>query len=305
MINSFLYAGLFLTFSLFYSCNPSPSISTNPEHSTLTPGELNMRSILHNGVEREYLLYIPESYDEKSNSPLLFNFHGFGWNTMDYMKYESDFRDVADQEGVILVYPQALMLDDFSVWNAAPFAEDNKTSSDDIGFFETLFNDLHETLSIDRNRIYAAGFSNGAMFVYALACFTDNLIAGVAAVSGAQLNLEGCAPSHPIRVLIAHGTNDYDIPYNGSSDYTSVDETILFWTSINQTATVPEVSNHDLGDETVWLYNYKERANGAQVLHYKVENGEHEWFNHNLSGQSFTSLVWDFLSAQTLSGSKD
>jgi polyhydroxybutyrate depolymerase len=303
MKNTFLYASLLLIFSLFFGCNSSQTTSSIPEDSALIPGELSTQSILHNGKQREYLIYVPASYDENTNYPLLLNFHGFGWNTRDYMKYESDFRYVADQESVILVYPQALLLDGFSVWNAAPFAEDNKTSSDDIGFFKTLLNDLHETLSIDQNRIYVAGFSNGAMFVYALACFTENLIAGVAAVSGVQLNLEDCAPSRPIQVLIAHGTNDDEIFYNGSSDYTSVDETVLFWTSINQTATVAEVSNHNLGDETVWIYNYKEGTNGTQVLHYKVENGEHEWFAHNLSGQSFTSLVWDFLSTQTLSGS--
>ena len=160
-------------------------------------------------------------------------------------------------------------------------------------------------LSIDPNRIYATGFSTGAMFVYALGCFTENLIAGVAAVSGVQLNLADCAPSHPMNVLIAHSTTDDVIPYYGSSDVASVEETILFWTTANQTATVAEEINHDFGDETVWLYTYSEGTNGAEVLHYKVENGKHEWFDHNLAGQSFSSFMWDFLSPQNLSGRED
>ena len=72
------------------------------------------------------------------NSPVLLNFHGFGGNAKDYINYESDFRDVAEQEGVILVYPQGSLLSGFSHWNAAPMAEDNKSNTDDIGFIELL-----------------------------------------------------------------------------------------------------------------------------------------------------------------------
>ena len=305
MKNTFLSAGLFLTCLLFFGCNSSESTSIDPDGFDLVQGELITQSILHNGEEREYLAYVPISYDENANYPVLLNFHGFGENVKNYSKYQSDFQDIAEQEGIILIYPQALLLSGFSVWNAAPFAEDNKTDSDDIGFIEVLVDDLQKTMSIDPNRIYATGFSTGAMFVYALACFTENLIAGVAAVSGVQLNLADCAPSHPMNVLIAHSTTDDVIPYAGSSDVASVEETILFWTTANQTATVAEEINHDLGDETVWLYSYSEGTNGAEVLHYKVENGKHEWFDHSLAGQSFSSLLWDFLSPQTLSGRED
>ena len=127
----------------------------------------------------------------------------------------------------------------------------------------------------------------------------------MAAVSGLQLNLEDCAPSHAISVLIAHSTTDDVISYAGSSEIASVDETVLFWTSVNQTATVAEESSHNFGDETVWLYTYSEGINGAQVLHYKVENGKHEWFTHDLAGQSFKSVLWDFLSPQKISGRED
>ena len=33
--------------------------------------------ITYNGVEREYVLYLPEGYDGTSRLPLLLNFHGF------------------------------------------------------------------------------------------------------------------------------------------------------------------------------------------------------------------------------------
>jgi len=302
MKNTFFPAGLFLTFFLFFGCNSSKTMSNDPDDFDLVQGELITQSILHNGEEREYLAYVPTSYDKNINSPLLLNFHGFGGNAKDYINYESDFRDVAEQEGVILVYPQGTLLSGFSHWNAAPMAEDNKSNTDDIGFIELLIENLSEDLSVDPNRIYATGFSNGGMFSYALACFTEGLIAGVAAVSGLQLNLEDCAPSHPMSVLIAHSTTDDVIPYAGSSDVASIDETVSFWTTANQTANDPKESRHNLGDETVWIYTYSGGTNNSEVLHYKVDNGVHMWFDHIIEGRPFASLIWDFLSPQTLSG---
>ena len=282
---------------IFIGCKSSQN-KTSESNDNLTPATgLSAQTLQHNGDEREYQLYLPSSYNEETAHPLLLNFHGFGGNAKDYFEYESDFQEVAEQEGVILVYPQALLLSGFSVWNAAPFAEDNKTDFDDIGFIETLIVDLQEQLSIDQERVYAAGFSNGGMFSYALACFSNEPIAGVAAVSAAQLNLVDCAPS-PINAFIAHGTADDVLPYNGSSDIASIDEVVSFWTSLNQTSTVAQESSYAFGKETVYLHTYTEGINNTQVMHYKVENGGHGWFDHEIEGQSFISLLWAFLNSQ-------
>ena len=286
-----------ISMMIFIGCKSSQN-KTSESNDNLTPATgLSAQTLQHNGDEREYQLYLPNSYNEETAHPVLLNFHGFGGNAKDYFTFESDFREVAEQEGVILVYPQALLLSGFSVWNAAPFAEDNKTDFDDIGFIETLIVDLQEQLSIDPERVYAVGFSNGGMFSYALACFSNEPIAGVAAVSAAQLNLVDCAPS-PINAFIAHGTADDVLPYNGSSDIASIDEVVSFWTSVNQTSTVAQESSYAFGNETVYHFTYSEGINNTQVMHYKVENGGHQWFDHEIEGQSFTSLLWAILTSQ-------
>ena len=305
MKNALSFAYRFFIFSLFFGCNSTESTLRDLKGSDLVKAELFEQRVLHNGEEREYFLYVPDSYNENTEYPVLLNFHGFGGNAKDYINYESDFRDIAAQEGVILVYPQGSLLSGFSHWNAAPMAEDNKSNTDDIGFIELLIRNLQQDLSVDPNRIYATGFSNGGMFSYALGCFTEGLIAGVAAVSGLQLNLEDCSPSHPISVLIAHSTTDDVIPYTGSSDVASVDETVSFWRTANQTSSEAKESRHNLGDETVWIYTYTGGTNGSEVLHYKVDNGMHMWFDHIIEEQSFASLMWDFLSPQSLSGRED
>ena len=286
-----------ISMMIFIGCKSNQNDAGEPNDNLTPITGLSAQTLQHNGVEREYQLYLPSSYNEENPHTVLLNFHGFGGNAKDYFAFESDFQEVAEQEGVILVYPQALLLSGFSVWNAAPFAEDNKTDFDDIGFIETLIVDLQEQLSIDPERVYAAGFSTGGMFSYALACFSNEPIAGVAAVSAAQLNLVDCAPS-PINAFIAHGTADDVLPYNGSSDIASIDEVVSFWTSVNQTSSVAQESSYAFGNETVYHFTYSEGINNTQVMHYKVENGGHQWFDHEIEGQSFTSLLWAILTSQ-------
>ena len=286
-----------ISMMIFIGCKSNQNDAGEPNDNLTPITGLSAQTLQHNGVEREYQLYLPSSYNEENPHTVLLNFHGFGGNAKDYFAFESDFQEVAEQEGVILVYPQALLLSGFSVWNAAPFAEENKTDFDDIGFIETLIVDLQEQLSIDPERVYAVGFSNGGMFSYALACFSNEPIAGVAAVSAAQLNLVDCAPS-PINAFIAHGTADDVLPYNGSSDIASIDEVVSFWTSVNQTSSVAQESSYAFGNETVYHFTYSEGINNTQVMHYKVENGGHQWFDHEIEGQSFTSILWAILTSQ-------
>ena len=62
-------------------------------------------SITHDGIQRNYILYIPEIYDGNTAVPLILNFHGFGSNATQQMFY-GDFRDIADTEGFLLVHPE-------------------------------------------------------------------------------------------------------------------------------------------------------------------------------------------------------
>ena len=46
----------------------------------------------------------------------------------------------------------------------------------------------HSNYSVDLNRIYACGYSEGGVFSYELACRLNNKIAGIASVSGSMLS---------------------------------------------------------------------------------------------------------------------
>ena len=69
------------------------------------------RSLVHDGLTREYTFYLPASYDGTSAVPLLFKFHGFGMSAKD-MFFLGDMRPIADTANFILVYPQGSNDDD-------------------------------------------------------------------------------------------------------------------------------------------------------------------------------------------------
>ena len=62
------------------------------------------QNIVHQGLTRDYSIYVPASYDGTTNFPLLFNLHG-GGGTNSAWQMVSDMRTIADTADFILVYP--------------------------------------------------------------------------------------------------------------------------------------------------------------------------------------------------------
>lgn len=255
----------------------------------------------HDGVEREYLLYIPESYDSAISHPIVFNFHGFGGTASNHM-YSADFRTISDTAGFILVYPQGLPLNDGSPhWNIAENGSDNKSDSDDFGFIEALINELSIGYNVDVNRIYACGYSNGAGFSFSVACHL-NKFAAIASISGLMSDwaLDNCDPPYPIGTMIIHGTSDDERPYLGIDDFLlSVDEEIQFWTGFNNTDSIPQITNFNDGN-LIEYFKYSNGSNGSLVELYKVNNGYHIWFDFSHEGKETNQLIWNFFSKHSL-----
>jgi polyhydroxybutyrate depolymerase len=256
----------------------------------------NAQSIFHDGINREYVLYIPNSYNGVNPVPVLFNFHGFGGNASEFMN-EADMRAVAESDTFILVYPQGSCLDGYSHWNACPTGGDNKSTTDDFGFVESIISELSSQYNVNMERIYAAGYSNGGMMAYGLANYKSDLIAAVASVSGAMLECIG-QTNHPMPIVHLHGTSDGVLPYNGSSDWSSVQSTLDHWINFNNTVLTPTISS----DNNIEHYVYDQGDSSVSVEHYKYIGGDHVWFSVNFLGQTTSELIWNFLSRYDING---
>jgi len=271
----------------------------NNDTNTFCSQNENAITISHDNITREYILYVPQSYSDQA-VPLLFNFHGFGDTAEQYMNYV-DMRSLAESEQFILVYPQGSCLDGSPHWNPCTAGGDNKSTADDLGFVEAIIDDISSNYNIDSERVYATGYSNGGMMAYGLANYKSNLITAVASVSGAMLDCAGTI-SRPVPVIHLHGTSDGVIPFNGSSDYSSVQSTLDYWINFNNTSVNPVINTYSDQGMSIEHYLYNNGNNSVSVEHYKYIDGGHEWFNSSFQGQNTSEIVWGFLSKYNING---
>ena len=289
----------FLIVFFFWGCRKKECCV--PENNYDYSSEI--QNIVHNGISREYLIYIPSSFSGDSVAPLVLNFHGFGGNINDYLSYTS-MLSIAETEGFVLVFPQGSLMDGYSHWNPSLPSSDNKSTADDLGFIEALIQQLSNNYNIDSKRIYACGYSNGGMMSFGLANHKSNLFAAVASVSGAMLETDN-TPNHPMPVLMIHGTSDGVIPYAGNNEYASVESTLTFWRNFNSTDSISNSNSITSGGNTIEYTSYSNGNNGVSVEHYKINQGGHEWFDLNYNGQNTGQLIWEFFSKYDINGLRE
>jgi len=274
--------------------------NNEPEKEPIVNAGQSIQTLVHDDVTREYIVYVPSIYNATSEVPLLFNFHGFGGNMSKYMN-NADMRSLSETENFILVYPQGTLLQGSSHWNPSLPHPDNKSDTDDLGFIDALINKLSSDYMIDLERIYACGYSNGAMMSYGLAFHKSDLIAAVGSVSGAMLDSD-IIPSHPMPVISIHGTSDSVLPYNGSSDFNSIETALNFWINFNNTNTTPLLNSENDNGTTIEHYQYNQGDNDVSVEHYKIIGGDHVWFDINYQEANTGNLIWDFVSRYDING---
>jgi polyhydroxybutyrate depolymerase len=236
-------------------------------------------SIIHDGIQRDYILYIPAIYDGSLNVPLVLNFHGFGSNANEQMFY-GDFRDIADTEGFVLVHPQGTTLNGSQYWNVG---SPGSSSVDDVGFIEALIDELGNLYAINLDRVYATGMSNGGFMSFLLACQLSEKIAAIASVTGSMTfdTYDNCNAQHPTPILQIHGTSDNIVPYNGNTGSLPIDDIISYWVNYNNcdtnptTTALPDINPSD--GSTVEHIIYSGGDNGVTTEHMKIIGGGHTW----------------------------
>ena len=237
-------------------------------------------SIIHDGIQRNYIVYIPEIYDGSSAVPLVLNFHGYGSNATQQMFY-GDFRDIADTEGFLLVHPEGTTFIGNQFWNVG-FPGISSTI-DDVGFTEALIDELANSYAIDLDRVYATGMSNGGFMSFLLACQLSEKIAAVASVTGSmtQDTFDDCNAQRPTPVLQIHGTEDDVVLYNGNTLSIPIADVISYWVDYNNCETTPTTTtlpDLDVSDgSTVEHSVYEDGDNGSTTEHMKVIGGGHTW----------------------------
>jgi polyhydroxybutyrate depolymerase len=266
-------------------------------------------AFVSSGQRREYVLYVPPSYDPGRPTPLVISLHGAGgWPVQ--QQDLSGWNRLADAQGFIVVYPSAAAGAGPRIWRV----EQDPGLLRDVTFIAALIDTLEATYNIDPARIYANGISNGGGLTFVLSCTLSDRIAAVGLVAAAQtLPWSWCADQRAAPMIAFHGTADPDIPYNGGTSWMAPDSfpNVLTWTKQwarrNRCAANP-VDAVVAADVTRLAYTAC--ADDASVVLYTVRGGGHtwpggermpEWFVGRTSTSiDATSLMWAFFRAHTL-----
>ncbi len=258
-------------------------------------------------ITREYIIHVPSGYQEGDNLPLVIVYHGFGGCAY-YMADETGgLNDLADEENFFVAYPQAAYrpAKEDTYWEPG-FNGGESIYQDDVFFSEQLIEHIDEEFSLDLSRVYAAGYSNGGMLTYSLACLRGDLLAGVCIMSGALLDgMDSCDPTQPVPMIIFHGTGDFELPYNGNQYYSSVPDVVSLWLDHFQIPT-STLSSTELNGGNVVHDSYHGGTNNTCLSFYTVVEefgfpGDHVWFSQGMDGVSPNRIMWEFFTDECAS----
>jgi polyhydroxybutyrate depolymerase len=262
-------------------------------------------TLVSSGVERRYLLYVPESYNPAVPTPLVISLHGFiEWPA--HQMSISGWNDLADELGFIVVYPSGTQ---FPLrWQANGLADPGP----DVTFIADLINHLGGEYNLDPDRIYANGLSNGAGMSFVLACELAERIAAVGLVAGAYgYAWDDCAPARPVPAIVFHGTSDPIVPFTGgpATNFHNGLPGIAGWVE-----KLAQANGCDLAPEALPAAGEVSGAVyagcAADVVFYTITGGGHTWpgggpmperlVGHTTQDINATQVMWEFFAAHPL-----
>lgn len=165
-------------------------------------------------VDRSFVVWRSNKAHQAGNAPVVFMLHGTSGTADEFLR-RSGWREKADREGLIAVFPQALVhcymqdedfdgVPDRNVWTkwaagklgdpaVRPLCNEDQLNAltpdkkaladhplaDDIAYFRDMVAFVKANYSVDAKRIYVSGFSNGAEMSGRLAAEMSDLFAAI------------------------------------------------------------------------------------------------------------------------------
>jgi polyhydroxybutyrate depolymerase len=270
------------------------------------------------GRDRMALVHVPQNHAADKPSPLVMAIHGGGGGAI-FQADDDNYGLITKSEaaGFIAVFPNGISQTGngmLATWNAGKCcARARDENVDDVGFLRALVADVGKRVSIDRQRVYAIGMSNGAMMSYRLACEASDVFHGIMAVSGTD-NTQRCTPKQPVPVLHIHAQDDPLVQFNGGAgknrlfseeavtDFVSVPDSIAKWVKLDHAS--PK-ARRVLQVDGAYCDLYEATPGGAPVELCVTETGGHSWPGGNKARAeespsraiSANDLMWEFFSS--------
>lgn len=256
----------------------------------------------HQGLDREYWMYIPENLPEQA--PLVFVLHGYGGKAEGYC---SQMIETARKHGFAVCYPQGEKAPKGKTgWNVGyPKQEGMKT--DDIDFICDLARHVQKKFSLSRKNTFFSGMSNGGEMCYIMAMQHPEAFSAYASVAGLTMEwaYRSMSPKMAVPLMEIHGTADKTSLWEGDPDnncgwgeYISVPLAVGVWAAEakcthTETVELPVINNkvlmhRHLGGSPAW-----EGGPEIEVRLYEVVGGKHSWAHKDMDT---CEEIWKFFS---------
>lgn len=205
----------------------------------------NDHTIMVDGYEREFIVYVSEGAATKPSAPTVFFFHGtnhtgelaFGTKNGMTTQQDSGWRAKADQEGLVAIFPTALNYclqsnDGVKVaekWTIAgigaadgvPLCTEEQLKAQspadqskadhpllsDINFVDAILDFVQSNYPVDTKRMYLSGFSNGHAFASKVTQERSKLFVEMLG-SGSWFKEAATPAERPISATYVMGTKD-------------------------------------------------------------------------------------------------
>jgi len=149
---------------------------------------------------RSAIVYAPDTRD---NPALVFGLHGMGLSK-EWAQGAFKYEQLADTANFIVVYQGG----DGPQWDLG--------TNKDVDFIVAIIDSMYNRYQIDRNRVYASGFSMGGMMSWYLSCKIPDKIAAIVGGNGYPLRgMSGCSETRHVPALQIHGSSDDFVSYSG------------------------------------------------------------------------------------------
>lgn len=225
------------------------------------------------------------------NGSLLFIMHGSGGSSSDILKRTTKLEERTAADRLLVVYPDGYQ----HFWNECrkySNAVANKEDINEQAFFSAMINYFQEKFSIDKSKVYAAGFSGGGQMAYKLGATMPTQIKGIAAIVANMPDSASCdcvLSGTALPVLIINGTDDPVNPYKGGEMFVnnasfgavkSTENSFGYWASLAgyneqpQHQTLPDTDTAD--HKIIEQYSYRKPGKPPVIL-LKVTGGKHDY----------------------------
>lgn len=251
----------------------------------------------YEGVKHDLILCLPEKTE---GAALIIMLHGYGSSGEAFMS-ELDFDERAAEKGYAVAFvtgsPDPNDATSGNGWNSGL----SEGGNDDVGFLCSLGEYISKEYSLDKDRIFAVGFSNGAFMTHRLAMEGSGTFSACVSVSRKMTKSvwDSRNDTNTVGFFQITGSKDDVVPKNadGSAKFAvdpAIEDVTDYWADSNSA----ELYDESAVGKKSKLRRYENKDTRKQVWVLDVEDGRHSWFDESITGIDLDGAILDFLDTQ-------